>query len=171
MICTLCVGITHSVAKLDRVAEDTLHCSLCDKDVESVLDDSVEVSFAYQAPGAVLDLHRDFATYQHFYTSSSYPYREDWRRYHERFTVAAVTVPAGESAKLPLALAADKAYRLICLDTHADADLVPSETGAAAAELALKPGDAAVTHTNRTEQPVWCRALELDYPSIVAITG
>ncbi len=44
MICTLCGGITHSVAELDRVAEDTLHCSLCDKDVESVLDDTVEVS-------------------------------------------------------------------------------------------------------------------------------
>ena len=101
-----------------------------------MLDGSVEVSFAYQAPGVVLDLHRDFATYQHFYTSSSYPYREDWRRYHERFTVAAVTVPAGESAELPLALAV-KAYRLICLDTHAEADLVPSETGAVAAELAL----------------------------------
>lgn len=54
MICTLCGGITHSVAELDRVAEDSLHCSLCDKDVESMLDDSVEVSFAYQAPGAVL---------------------------------------------------------------------------------------------------------------------
>ena len=112
MVCPLCGGITHSVAKLDRVAEDSLHCSLCEKDVDSVLDDTVEVSFAYATPGAPLDLHRDLATYHYYYTSSSYPYRDDWRRYHERHTVADVKLGPGETARLPLSLEAGQGYRL-----------------------------------------------------------
>ncbi|WP_282610081.1 adenylate/guanylate cyclase domain-containing protein [Pelagibius sp. Alg239-R121] len=188
MVCPLCGGITHSVAELDRVAEDTLHCSLCDKDVDSVLDDTVEVSFAYAAAGAPVDLHHDFATYQHFYTSSSYPYREDWRNYHERYTVADVKLESGQSAKLPLSLEAGQKYRLICLDTHSGADLLvaenlPSAEKAQAVELSLTnagfscpaitiPAEEAVlTLANHSDLTVWCRALQLNLDDIAAIMG
>lgn len=183
MICPLCGGITHSVAELDRVAEDTLHCSLCNKDVESLLDDTVEVSFAYAVPGASLDLHSDFTTYQHYYTSSSYPFREEWRNYHERYTVAETKLAAGQVATMSPNLERGKGYRLICLDTHSGAELLVGEDGipataAKAAELSLTDagfsqaevrvcaGGAAVTLTIQTDQTVWCRVLERNMEDI-----
>lgn len=187
MVCPLCGGITHSVAELDRVAEDSLHCSLCDKDVDSVLDDTVEVSFAYAVPGAAFDLHRDFTTYQHYYTSSSYPYRDDWRDYHERHTVADVKLEPGQAATLPLRLEAGEGYRLICLDTHSGAELLvveeeaPASGKAKAVELSLSnagfsqpevsvpAGDAALALANETDQTVWCRVLHRDMAEIRAI--
>ena len=186
MICTLCGGITHSVAELDRVAEDTLHCSLCDKDVESVLDDTVEVSFAYAAPGAALDLHRDFATYQHYYTSSSYPYRDEWLDYHERHTVADVKLEPSQAATLPISLEAGRGYRLLCLDTHSGAELLVTEGAASAgtakavelslsnagfspSEVSVPAGEAALVLTNQTDQTVWCRVLHKDMDEIQAI--
>ena len=186
MVCPLCGGITHSVAELDRVAEDTLHCSLCDRDVESVLDDTVEVSFAYAVPGAELDLHRDFATYQHYYTSSSYPYLKDWRSYHEHHTAADIKLEPGEEAILPVRLDAGREYRMLCLDVHAgmevrvEEDGSQSETGGTTAvslmdegfsqnEICLPAGKAALTLTNRTEQAVWCRLMLRNMDAIGAI--
>ncbi len=186
MVCPLCGGITHSVAKLDRVAEDTLHCSLCDKDVDSVLDDTVEVSFAYAVPGAPLDLHRDFTTYQHYYTSSSYPYRDDWRDYHERHTVADVKLEPGTAATLSLCLETGQGYRLICLDTHSGAELLVADeaplagkakpvelsllsTGFSQSEVSIPAGEAALALANRTEQAVWCRVLQRNMDDIKAI--
>lgn len=186
MVCPLCGGITNSVAELDSVAEDTLHCSLCDKDVDSVMDDTVEVSFAYAAAGAPLDLHGDFATYQQHYTSSSYPFRDEWRNYHERHTVADVKLQPTQTAALPLHLAAGQGYRLICLDTHSGAELVvteetPAVGNAALVELSLSSagfsrpevrvtsGQSELALTNHTDQPVWCRVLRKNMDEIAEI--
>ena len=183
MVCPLCGGITHSVAELDRVAADTLHCSLCNRDVDSVLDDTVEVSFAYAAPGADLDLHRDFATYQHYYTSSSYPYRADWRSYHEHHTAADIKLGPGEEAILPLQLEAHREYRMLCLDIHAGMEVKVAEEappagslgtpavslkdeGFSVDEICLPAGEAALTLTNQTEQAVWCRLMVRDMDAI-----
>ena len=188
MVCPLCGGITHSVAELDRVAADTLHCSLCDKDVDSVLDDTVEVSFAYAASGTPLDLHRDFATYQHYHTSSSYPYRDDWRSYHERYTVGDVKLESGQTAELPLALEAGQLYRLICLDTHSGTELLVTENapqagkvqavelslsdaGFSQPEVSIPAGGAALTLANHTDSTVWCRVLQKNLDDIAAIVG
>ncbi len=188
MVCPLCGGITHSVAELDHVAEDSHHCSLCEKDVDSVLDDTVEVSFAYAAPGAPLDLHRDLATYHGYYTSSSYPYREDWRHYHERHTVADIKLASGETGRLPLALEAGPGYRLICLDTHSGAELRVAEAanpggtgeaialalsnvGFSASEVTVPAGEAVLSLTNQSDQAVWLRVLRRDMDDVMAILG
>jgi len=176
MICPLCGAITHSATALDRVAEDSLHCALCNRDAPSVLDDTIEVSFAYSSPGTILDLHSDFAAYQHYYTSSSYPYREQWRAYHERNTVANAKLQPGQKAVLPVRLEAGQSYRLLCLDTHSGAtlhvsdDAAPepranaialtlSEGGFSQTESSLQAGEATVEITNQTDQPAWCRLI------------
>lgn len=185
MVCPLCGGITHSVAELDRVAEDSHHCSLCEKDVDSVLDDTVEVSFAYAASGAQLDLHSDLVTYHDYYTSSSYPYREDWRHYHERHTVADIKLASGETGELPISLEAGQGYRLICLDTHSGAEMLVAEAtsagtaepvalslsnaGFSPSEVSVPAGEAALSLTNRSDQAVWLRVLRRDMNDVMAI--
>lgn len=185
-VCPLCGAIASSVADLGQVAEDLVHCALCDCDAPSVLDDTVEVTFAYSPKGTVLDLHKDFAAYQHYYTSSGYPYREQWRSYYERHTLADVKLRPGEDAKLVFSIEAGGTYRVLCLDTHSGATLLGAEEGSGAeekseAELALSEqgfshrkttlsaGEASLALANRTEQAVWIRVLKIVMDDILEI--
>jgi len=185
MICPLCGAITHSVAALDNVAEDVVHCSLCRRDADAALDDTVEVSFAYSPPGAALDLHADFTTYQHYYTSSSYPYLADWGAYHERHTAADAKLAAGEEATVHVSLKPGTVYRLLCLDVHSgvelrieeaaswDAantvDVSLSEEGFSRSTVSMSPGDGVISIKNQTDQRVWCRLLEMNLEEVMAI--
>ncbi len=186
MVCPLCGAITHSVAELDQVAEDVLHCALCNCDVDSVLDDTIEVSFAYAPRDSRLDLHGDFAAYHHYYTSSSYPYRDQWRNYHERHTVAEVQLGPGQQASVAFHSQAGQLYRLLCLETHSGADLLVapeaeptvsagdislslSDAGFSQGQVLLPPGDATLSLANHTDQPVWCRLLRMDMDDVEAI--
>ncbi len=188
MVCPLCGAITHSVAELDRVAEDVLHCALCRRDAPSILDDTVEVTFAYSPPGVSIDLHSDFGTFQQYHTSSSYPYREEWRRYYARNLVADVKLEPGESVFLSIPADTGEVFRLLCLDTHSgaklevanshsgagDAGAVPvtlTESGFSKTEISLHPGTSVLKLTNNTDQPVWCHVMRVVVPEIVAFVG
>jgi len=183
MVCPLCGGIINSVAELDRVAEDTLHCSMCNRDTDSVLDDTVEVSFSFMPAGTDLNLHKDFATYQYYYTSSSYPHRKAWGEYHRRHTVADVKLAPGEEQTLTVPLTPAEGYRLLCLDTHAGLELALTDGADPAAavtlrpagfdrdEIAVPPADTALSITNATEHPAWCRVLRRQTDEIAAIVG
>jgi class 3 adenylate cyclase len=184
MICPLCGAITHSAAQLDQVAEDSLHCSLCSKDVPSVMDDTVEVSFAYTPAGESFDLHnlhRDFATYHNFFTSSSYPFIREFRAFNERNTIGDIKLDSGQKGTLPLNLQAGETYRIVCLDTHAGADIQVEDGAANAGELALAAdgfsdagvplaaGSSTLTLSNQTEQPVWIRVLRVVMEEVAGI--
>ena len=187
MVCPLCGSIVHSVSEISNVAEETMHCCLCNADAESVLDDTIEVYFAYSPAGSALDLHDNFKTYQHYFTSSSYPYREQWLQYTERHTVADVKIQPGGHATLPVSLQAGEAYRLLCLDTHSGAEIKAEEetlsTGrASCAEISLSDtgfspsrialaagGDGTLSLTNQTDLAVWIRVLRIDMDDVMAI--
>lgn len=181
MVCPLCGAITHSAAELDQVAEDSLHCSLCNQDVPSIMDDTVEVSFAYSQPTVGFDLHGDFTAYQHYFTSSSYPYRSEWGAYHERNTVADIKLDPGQAGVLPLQLQSGESYRMLCLDTHSGADvnvgsgspdtddLSLSANGFSKAQISLPAGPSTLSLSNMTEQPVWFRLLRLAMDEIMGI--
>jgi class 3 adenylate cyclase len=186
MVCPLCGAIVHSVAEIDRVAEDRLFCCVCDKDVDSVLDDTVEVSFAYSPPGSALDLHSDFEVYQHYFTSSSYPYREQFADYRARNAIGDVVIAPGARAELQLDLQSGQNYRLICLDTHSGAelqvgdgglragaddtsDLTLTDAGFSQSVLGLSAGSVTLELSNQTEQTVWIRAVRIDMDAIAAI--
>lgn len=181
-VCPLCGAITSSVADLGQVEEDNMHCALCNKPAASVLDDTIEVTFAYAPPGTSLDLHADFATYQHYHTSQSYPYLQDWRGYHGRHTVADFKLDPGQKERQTLAVEPGSIHRLLCLDTHSGAEIHVTEGSASGlAELSLSPSGfskptltlaadgASLELTNQTEQKVWCRVLRLHWDDVMAI--
>ena len=188
MICPMCGAITHSVSELDHVAADVVHCSLCQRDAESALDETIEVTFAYTPPDSAFDLHDDFVAYQHYFTSPSYPYRREWQAYHQRHTVGDAKLQAGETAPLHLALQPGQSYRLLCLDTHSGANLevagdatanggagtaavALTATGFSQQQIVLPPGGATLSITNSTDQPVWCRVLRTVMEDVLAIVG
>ena len=185
MVCPMCGAITNSVSDLGRVEEDVLFCSLCRRDADSVLDDTIEVTFAHVPAVSTLDLHGDFASYQHYFTSSSYPHREKWLAYHQRNTVADARLDPGQQRTVQLDLQAGRNYRLLCLDTHSGASLqVPedasssteqqvaltlSENGFSQTDVTLTGTRVSLQLTNDTEQPVWVRAMLIDFDQIMAI--
>ncbi len=186
MVCPLCGAITNSVPRLDGVAEDVVFCALCNRDAPSVLDDTVEVTFAYNPANQTLDLHEDFPAYLAHHTSASYPYREGWQRYHKDHTAGDLKLGAGEQGSLRLQLKAGQTYRLLCLDTHSGAmlevadDALPgagdmivplslSADGFSETELDLPAGEVTLALTNLTDQPIWCRVLRRQIDEIMAI--
>ena len=186
IVCPLCGAIVQSVAQIDHVAEDTVHCCICNKDAESVLDDTIEVSFAYSPGGATFDLHGDIDAYQNYFTSSSHPYGDQLRIYRESHAVADVKLEPGGRADMPLTLQSGEMYRLLCLDTHSAAEIEVSEsdTPAEASEaprlslseagfsepaVDLPAGTGTLALTNDTDQTVWIRALRIDMDAIKAI--
>jgi class 3 adenylate cyclase len=186
MVCPLCGAIVRSVAKIDLLAEDAVHCCICNKDAESLLDDTIEVSFAYSPPGSAFDLHGDYEAYQDYFTSSSHPYGEQLRNYRDHHAVGDVRIEPAGQANLPLNLQAGEAYRLLCLDTHSGAEiqvndegslsdateaprLSLSEAGFSAPAVDLPVGAGALALTNDTDQTVWIRALRIDMNAIGAI--
>ena len=186
MVCPLCGAIVRSVASIDRVAEDSVHCCICNKDTESVLDDTIEVSFAYSSPASTFDLHGDYEAYQDYFTSSSHPYGEQLRGYRDSHAVADIKIEPDGQAHMPLDLQAGETYRLLCLDTHSGAEIcvgekegsghthdIPrltlSEAGFSEARVDLPPGPSTLTLSNQTDQTVWIRALRIDMDKIQAI--
>ncbi|MEM7022465.1 MAG: adenylate/guanylate cyclase domain-containing protein, partial [Pseudomonadota bacterium] len=182
-VCPLCGAITNSVADLDQVAEDSLHCALCNRPAASVLDDTIEVMFAYTPPGSSLDLHGDFAAYHQYHTSSSFPYQQDWLSYHARHTAAELKLEPGGTASWALDIQPGVTYRLLCLDTHSSAvvrvaegssasqpaALTLSASGFSAPAARLPAPSAAIAMTNLTEQRVWFRLLRVDMDDVMAI--
>ncbi len=185
MVCPMCGAITHTVADLDRVAEDVLHCALCRRDAPSVLDDTVEVSFAYVPSGTVVDLHGDFGAFQRYHTSTSYPYRQQWLGYHARNMVADVKLAAGERAELSYEADEGEVFRLLCMDTHSGAKLQAAgspasrgpvsveltDAGFSRTELSVPSGTVTLSIANNTEQPVWCHVMRVVMPEIIAMVG
>ena len=186
MVCPLCGAVVRSVAKIDHVAEDTVHCCICNKDAESLLDDTIEVSFAYSPPGPAFDLHGDYDAYQDYFTSSSHPYGQQLRSYRERHAIADVKIEPDGQANLALGLKAGEVYRLLCLDTHSGAEIrvketdksadeteVPqlslSDAGFSAPAVDLPAGASTLALTNQTDQTVWIRALLIDIDAIKTI--
>ena len=186
IVCPLCGAIVQSVAQIDHVAADTVHCCICNKDAESVLDDTIEVSFAYSPRGSTFDLHSDVDAYQNYFTSSSHPYGDQLQSYRESHAIADVKIEPGGQADMPLNLQSGEAYRLLCLDTHsgaeiqvtdsdkpADASEVPrlslSESGFSEPAVDLPAGASTLALTNQTDQTVWIRALRIDLDAIMAI--
>ncbi len=186
MVCPLCGAVVRSVSKIDHVAEDTVHCCICNKDAETILDDTIEVSFAYSPLGAAFDLHGDYDAYQDFFTSYSHPHGEQLRSYRERYAIADVKIEPDGQANLPLILKSGEVYRLLCLDTHSGAEirviekdklagtseaprLSLSEAGFSEAAVDLPVGASTLILNNHTEQTVWIRALRIDMDEIQAI--
>ena len=188
MVCSLCGAIVHSVGNINQVAEDTVHCCLCNRDVESILDDSVEVSFACTDPDEPFDLHADFDVYKRYFTSASYPHRTQWAAYHQRNTVSDTKIDPGQLGALQFDAEPGQPYRIICLDTHSGcrldtadatqqnnldttASLTLTEDGFSSEQIAVASGATRLDVKNETDQKVWIRVLRMRPDEVFEILG
>jgi class 3 adenylate cyclase len=121
MICPLC-GFTSSksVESINDTQDEHFHCALCDISVQSIMDDTVEVSFTTNANllTPLKDPHANLETYLSYYASQASPYTKDVTKMLEEHGLAGIRLEPGESNVLNFTTKPDKLYRLTCLDFH-----------------------------------------------------
>ena len=181
MVCPMCGAIMQAVQQLDQVQEDSTMCAYCQLPVESLLDDSVEISFAYTPPQGLPDLHSDFDTYRHYLTAASHPFRDQFTAYHKKHTVADIKLAPGAEDTWPVTLDPDEAYRLFCMDTHSAVNvaagppphsaprIVHSRRGLEGGDLTLPAGPSTLRVANMSDQPIWLRLVRLRFEDIKPI--
>jgi hypothetical protein len=120
MICPSCGGVEHSHDSLNTVEEESFHCSMCNLDVPSNLDDQVEVSFTINPNvGKInIDPYRDHDSYLRYFFSANFQRPEKFKKYIASAFREFIVVGPGETQEIRFDAESDKLYRLISQDFH-----------------------------------------------------
>ncbi|MEX0286112.1 MAG: DUF5939 domain-containing protein [Paracoccaceae bacterium] len=182
MVCPGCAAIMQRAPSMDQIAEEHAHCAFCDIDVESYLDDTVEVTFSYVPAGHTLDLHADFGAYRHYYTSSSHPLRNFFTEYQSRNRASHIQLAPGEQTVWTVPVDADDRYRVMTLEAHSAFDIVGhaeggdteawielNANGFSKRVLELAAGEAHITLSNQTENPAWLNMVRMRPQEIIKV--
>lgn len=187
LVCPLCGNIGSHSDSINEVTED-FHCAFCVRDLETLLDDTVEVTFALDASSwAGFNRHADFATNFRYSVSSSFLPLEAWLAYHQRHTVADALLGIGESITLRYTPLPGELLRLYSLDLHSSvtlktADVAPSDTvqsltfalknnGFGEQNRQIEPRPLEIQITNVSEERVWVQLLRLVIPELLSISA
>jgi class 3 adenylate cyclase len=120
MICPSCGGVEHSHDSLNELEEKAFHCSICNVDVPSDLDDQVEVSFTINpnVRKINIDPYRDHDSYIRYYSSANFLRSPELTEYVASVFREFVVVSPGETRKIGFDAEPGKMYRIISQDFH-----------------------------------------------------
>ncbi len=187
LVCPLCGKIGSHSESINEVTED-FHCAFCARDVDTVLDDTVEVTFALDTScWTGFNRHADFATNFRYSVSSSFLPLEAWLAYHQRHTVADALLGIGESMTLRYTPQPGELLRLYSLDLHSSVTFVTGETvqsdaaqsfafslqnnGFGEQNRQIEPRPLEIRITNGSEERAWVQLLRLVIPEIMSISA
>ena len=120
MICPSCGGVEHSHDSLNELEEKAFHCSMCNVDVPSNLDDQVEVSFTINPNvGKInIDPYRDHDSYIRYYSSANFQRSRELTDYIASVFRKFIVVDPGEIRKVGFDAEPGKMYRIVSQDFH-----------------------------------------------------
>lgn len=122
LICPLCGCVEHTYNSLNQIAMgDTFRCTLCDEDVETELDNYVEVSFNLHpnVQDLQIDPFADRESYMRYFFSQNFIRPQQLLDYIEGVSLKSFTViPPLRNASTHLIGAPGEMYRIISLDKH-----------------------------------------------------
>ena len=120
MICPSCGGVEHSHDSLNELEEKAFHCSMCNVDVPSNLDDQVEVSFTINPNvGKInIDPYRDHDSYIRYYSSANFQRSRELTDYIASVFRKFIVVGPGEIRKVGFDAEPGKMYRIVSQDFH-----------------------------------------------------
>jgi class 3 adenylate cyclase len=168
MVCPGCGGIEHSHHALDQIQPDTFHCTSCNMDVKSDLDDQVQVTFTLN--GAVGALHIDpYAgpdTYGRYFFSQDMTPAPEMQAYLAEHFRGFMAVEPDDNGKFTFQAEPNTMYRLSSLEIHTalyiqvgadtaalpqiiDIELLPN--GFVPVELTIPGGEVTLHVHNRTK--------------------
>ncbi|TGK29513.1 adenylate/guanylate cyclase domain-containing protein [Leptospira gomenensis] len=167
MICPACGGIAASHTSLDQIEEKSFHCSICNLDVPTTLDDQVEVSFSVHPSLKKSDLQplADVPTYLNYHISHNFHKSKELLEFIFGNTKGLIVLEPGSTQTIRLDARNVPAYQLSSVENNSavhlrfdaevptsdriiDLSLLPS--GFTPTELHLSPGEYELKVSNRT---------------------
>lgn len=178
-VCAFCGAVEYTYDSIDRVPRQSVHCTRCDVDIDTWLDERVEVSFSVHSSVAALsiDPFADLASYRRYHTSSALVHTPDTAAYLQRAELGHVLLPGHGSVDMQVTLPHDGSLRLLSYDRHAQlllhaaASAAPSSqplavevlpTGFAVPELRAAAGPLRLRLSNPASQPTGVVVLDGD---------
>jgi len=168
LVCPGCGGIEHSHQALDEIEPDCFHCTSCDMDVPSDLDDQVQVTFTINPALAVLEIdpYASPEAYGRYFFS---PDLESSPAIQERVQTDFrdfIAILPDDDGKITFQAEPKTVYRLLCLEVHAFlyfhvqaeqaalpqiVDIELLQNGFSPTELELPAGEVTLHVHNRTK--------------------
>ncbi|MFM8316406.1 MAG: DUF5939 domain-containing protein, partial [Deltaproteobacteria bacterium] len=131
-ICPGCGGVEYSVPRIEDIHPGGVHCTICNLDVQSHLDEQIEVSFRLINPTrrASVDLNKDPETFRKLYFSPNYERSAELNQYSKERLVQLVILNPKESTTLEFTTTPGaNLYRALSVKNHTQALLkvIPSK--------------------------------------------
>lgn len=187
MVCPGCGGIEYSHATLDQIEPDMFHCTTCNYDVASNLDDQVKVTFSLNpAVGEVtIDPYTGPQDYYRYFFNAETEVSPTMLQRQQQDYRGFVVMEPDEDGKITFQAEPPRAfYRLWCLEVHSvlyirvsdqksalpqivDIELVPR--GFSPTEVELAAGEVTLHVHNRTKGKCGMNLSFTDFEQIVRI--
>ncbi|HRZ86417.1 MAG TPA: DUF5939 domain-containing protein [bacterium] len=122
MICPLCGGVEHNYTTIDQIDPDRFHCTFCNQDVDSRLDQQVEAAFSLNKGVAApaLDPYAGFADYWRYYFSDNFAWAPAVNDYMDREVIRSFTgVGPSGAASVRFDAKPGDLFRLVSVERHA----------------------------------------------------
>src|SRR5574341_508990 len=186
MICPACGGIEHSHQSINEVEERIFHCSICNIDVPSNLDDQVEVAFMINPSIKRLDINpfKDVDSYIRYFFSPNYQRSKAHQDYIDEAVRSVILLDPDRSQDIIFEPEPGQMYRLLSIDLHSailmkianrsnvvpqtvNIDIIP--TGFSPKEVTLIRGKTTLHVRNLRKNPTGAILVLTDFPQIYRI--
>lgn len=140
MICPVCGGREHSHDAIDDVQTGSFHCTVCNIDVDSSLDDQVEVAFSINESVRKLDIdpYRSLEDHRRYFFSENVRRHPDLVQYQRDAIKSFVVLYPEQRKVVELRLKAGEQFQFLSIDNHSPVLIQCSPDGSGAQELELE---------------------------------
>ena len=179
VLCPGCGGVAHSHQNLDQVQSDVFHCSPCNVDIETTLDDQVEASFTIHSQVKKIDLNTlgNMENYFRYYFSNNFEKTKEMREtYVEKMIKDYNSIQPDQKIQIDFNAENEDEIRLVSVERNSavrihikaagpdsfdgEIDLLPG--GFAPSEIFLKPGKHTLTVANHSHLAAGFLTMKLD---------
>jgi class 3 adenylate cyclase len=144
LVCPVCGRLEHSYESINQVHPEHFHCTICQVDVPSRLDDYVEVSFTINPAVCRLDLdpYANLENFRRYFFTASIVGSAGELEYLKLNVLEFHALPPDQSLELDFVTDPAKTYELISLDQHRAVNFQPDPAAPrqAVQEVDLLPG-------------------------------
>jgi class 3 adenylate cyclase len=120
-VCPMCGGTEHGYEELSQLDPDAFHCTMCDMDANTELDNQVEVTFTINPGVAELDINpfADLESYLRYYYPSSARRTRPLPEYLLGETIQSFTaIEPDEASRITFEVEPGQVVRILSLDRH-----------------------------------------------------
>jgi class 3 adenylate cyclase len=167
-VCVFCGAVELFHESIDEVPSSHFHCTPCDADIDTLLDERIEVTFSLATAlgRPEVDPYRDLDSYLRWFISPWVTPSPEARELFDRYRLGFLALAPGQEGELA-APRAGEVTRLVSYDRHASA-VVRAEAGGATeppaftvlpagiypSEVTMSPGSTPLRVRNRCDVPV-----------------